>query len=93
MLLIKEKKYIWTDTQKESIQPQVPLRLPCYDFAPITKHILGSKILEILKFFISIKRENFRIFKTSDAFDFQSVTGGEYKAQVLIHRGVLIHDY
>ena len=24
---------------------------------------------------------------------FRSVTGGEYKAQVLIHRGVLIHDY
>ena len=23
----------------------------------------------------------------------RSVTGGEYKAQVLIHRGVLIHDY
>ena len=29
----------------------------------------------------------------SDPLDFQSVTGGEYKAQVQIHRGVLIHDY
>jgi hypothetical protein len=27
------------------------------------------------------------------SFDFQSVTGGEYKAQVRIHRGMLIHDY
>ncbi len=25
---------------KESIQPQVPLRLPCYDFAPVTKQPL-----------------------------------------------------
>jgi hypothetical protein len=31
--------------------------------------------------------------KTSNPLNFQSVTGGEYKAQVLIHRGVLIHDY
>jgi len=23
------------------IQPQVPLRLPCYDFTPITGHTLG----------------------------------------------------
>jgi len=24
------------------IQPQVPLRLPCYDFIPITTHTLGT---------------------------------------------------
>jgi len=24
------------------IQPQVPLRLPCYDFTPITNHTLGA---------------------------------------------------
>jgi len=23
------------------IQPQVPLRLPCYDFTPVTDHSLG----------------------------------------------------
>jgi len=23
------------------IQPQVPLRLPCYDFIPVTAHTLG----------------------------------------------------
>ena len=28
--------------RKEVIQPQVPLRLPCYDFTPITGHTLGS---------------------------------------------------
>ena len=24
--------------RKEVIQPQVPLRLPCYDFIPVTAH-------------------------------------------------------
>ena len=27
--------------RKEVIQPQVPLRLPCYDFTPITNHTVG----------------------------------------------------
>ena len=33
------------------------------------------------------------IFYALKPVNFQSVTGGEYKAQVHIHRGVLIHDY
>ena len=28
--------------RKEVIQPQVPLRLPCYDFAPVTGHTIGG---------------------------------------------------
>jgi hypothetical protein len=28
--------------RKEVIQPQVPLRLPCYDFTPITGRTLGT---------------------------------------------------
>src|SRR5690348_5920490 len=28
--------------RKEVIQPQVPLRLPCYDFTPITSHTVGA---------------------------------------------------
>jgi len=28
--------------RKEVIQPQVPLRLPCYDFTPIIGHTLGG---------------------------------------------------
>ena len=28
--------------RKEVIQPQVPLRLPCYDFTPVTSHSLGA---------------------------------------------------
>jgi len=31
--------------RKEVIQPQVPLRLPCYDFTPITGHTLGGCLL------------------------------------------------
>ena len=27
--------------RKEVIQPQVPLRLPCYDFIPVTAHTVG----------------------------------------------------
>jgi len=28
--------------RKEVIQPQVPLRLPCYDLVPITGFIFGA---------------------------------------------------
>ena len=31
-----------TILRKEVIQPQVPLRLPCYDFTPVTDHSLGT---------------------------------------------------
>ena len=30
------------NSRKEVIQPQVPLRLPCYDFTPVTGHSLGT---------------------------------------------------
>ncbi len=32
--------------RKEVIQPQVPLRLPCYDFTPITDHTLDAYLPE-----------------------------------------------
>jgi hypothetical protein len=38
--------------RKEVIQPQVPLRLPCYDFIPITGHTLGSKTLRVQQAFM-----------------------------------------
>jgi hypothetical protein len=31
-------------SRKEVIQPQVPLRLPCYDFTPVTSHSLGASL-------------------------------------------------
>ena len=33
--------------RKEVIQPQVPLRLPCYDFTPIIAHTLGACLLAV----------------------------------------------
>ena len=66
--------------RKEVIQPQVPLRLPCYDFTPVTIHSLGGYLLAVGA-------------PTSGANDSHGVTGGVYKARERIHRGVLIRDY
>ena len=73
----------WKDRKllrKEVIQPQVPLRLPCYDFTPIINHTLGGSLPKV------------RI-PTSGTANFRGVTGGVYKARERIHRGMLIHDY
>ena len=61
--------------RKEVIQPQVPLRLPCYDFTPITGHTLGGCPLAVSP-------------PTSGITGFRGVTGGVYKARERIHRGV-----
>ncbi len=66
--------------RKEVIQPQVPLRLPCYDFTPIIDPTLGTCLLAVSAV-------------TSGRLNFHGVTGGVYKARERIHRGVLIHDY
>jgi hypothetical protein len=66
--------------RKEVIQPQVPLRLPCYDFTPVTNHSLGACLLAVGT-------------ATSGAIDSHGVTGGVYKARERIHRSVLIYDY
>ena len=61
--------------EKEVIQPQVPLRLPCYDLVPITKLAFGAVLLAVG-------------LATSGALSFRGLTGGVYKAQEHIHRGV-----
>ena len=66
--------------RKEVIQPQVLLRLPCYDFTPIMSHTLGRCLLTVSA-------------RTSSTTHFRDVTGGVYKARERIHRGVLIRDY
>ena len=66
--------------RKEVIQPQVLLRLPCYDLTPIMNHTLGGCLLAVSA-------------PTSSATHFRDVTGGVYKARERIHRGVLIRDY
>ena len=66
--------------RKEVIQPQVPLRLPCYDFTPIIDHTLGAYLFSVGA-------------ATSGTLGFHGVTGGVYKARERIHRGMLIRDY
>jgi hypothetical protein len=41
-LTCEPKSELFGTPRKEVIQPQVPLRLPCYDFTPVTDHSLVS---------------------------------------------------
>ena len=66
--------------RKEVIQPQVLLRLPCYDFTPIMNHTLGACFLAVGT-------------ATSSTTHFRDVTGGVYKARERIHGVVLIRHY
>ena len=66
--------------RKEVIQPQVLLRLPCYDFTPITSFTFGGVLLAVR-------------LPTSGPPGSHGVTGGVYKARERIHRGMLIRDY
>ena len=66
--------------RKEVIQPHLPVRLPCYDFTPLTLHTFGAAPLAVGP-------------ATSGADDSGGVTGGVYKARERIHRGMLIRDY
>src|ERR1700676_341307 len=66
--------------RKEVIQPQVLLRLPCYDFTPIMNYTLDGCPLAVGS-------------PASSAVHFRDVTGGVYKARERIHRSVLICDY
>ena len=65
---------------KEVIQPQVPLRLPCYDFTPVTNPAVVIALLAVR-------------LTTSGKTHSHGVTGGVYKARERIHRGMLIRDY
>ena len=69
-----------TVLRKEVIQPQVPLRLPCYDFTPVIDHTVVSDLLAVS-------------LPTSGATNSHGVTGGVYKARERIHRSMLIYDY
>ena len=61
--------------RKEVIQPQLPLRLPCYDFVPVTRPALGRWPLSVTP-------------RTSGVAGSHDVTGGVYKAREQIHRGM-----
>src|SRR4051794_24613792 len=62
--------------RKEVIQPQLPLRLPCYDFTPITGPTFDGCLPKRVS------------SPASGVARFRGVTGGVYKARERIHRGV-----
>ena len=66
--------------RKEVIQPQVPLRLPCYDFTPVADPTVVACPLAVSA-------------APSGKANSHGVTGGVYKARERIHRGMLIRDY
>ena len=53
-------------------QPHLPVRLPCYDLAPITSFALGRSLRS----------------RTSGTPGFHGLTGGVYKARERIHRAM-----
>ena len=66
--------------RKEVIQPHLPVRLPCYDFAPVTNLTLNSSLSKV---------ETLSLGTTG----FHGVTGGVYKTRERIHRSMLMSDY
>ena len=67
-------------SRKEVIQPHLPIRLPCYDFTPVTNPTVVSALLTVK-------------LPTSGKTRSHGVTGGVYKTRERIHRSVLICDY
>ena len=59
------------------IQPQVPLRLPCYDLVPVIGLTVGSRF-----------PVNWVSKPTSGTPNSHHLTGGVYKAQEHIHRAM-----
>ena len=66
--------------RKEVIQPHLPIRLPCYDFTPITSFTFGGVLLAVR-------------LPTSGVANSHGLTGGVYKARERIHRSMLTYDY
>ena len=59
-------------SRKEVFQPHLPVRLPCYDLAPVTRFTLGRSLRS----------------RTSGTPNFHGLTGGVYKARERIHRAM-----
>ena len=60
------------NSKKEVFQPHLPVRLPCYDLAPVTSFALGRSSRS----------------RTSGTPGFHGLTGGVYKARERIHRAM-----
>ena len=59
-------------SRKEVFQPHLPVRLPCYDLAPVTRFALDRCLRS----------------RSSGAPDSHGLTGGVYKARERIHRAM-----
>ena len=79
-LLNKSRSDLCLSLRKEVIQPHLPVRLPCYDFTPLTKRTLDTVLLAVR-------------LAASGTPHSDGVTGGVYKARERIHRTVLMCDY
>ena len=66
--------------RKEVIQPHLPIRLPCYDFTPVTSPTFDCSFLAVRS-------------QASGVSGSHGVTGGVYKTRERIHRDILIRDY
>ena len=70
--IVRKVTEIIRPSKKELFQPHLPVRLPCYDLAPITRFALGRSSR----------------LRTSGAPGFHGLTGGVYKARERIHRAM-----
>ncbi len=59
-------------SKKEVFQPHLPVRLPCYDLAPVIDFTLGGSLR----------------LPTLGTPDFHGLTGGVYKVRERIHRSI-----
>src|SRR5438067_585742 len=75
-----ERSILIAVSRKEVIQPHLPIRLPCYDFTPVTNPAVVIALLAVR-------------LTTSGRTRSHGVTGGVYKTRERIHRGKLIRDY
>ncbi len=71
-LKIKSRARNETCSKKEVFQPHLPVRLPCYDLAPVTELAPGRSSRS----------------RTSGTPSFHGLTGGVYKARERIHRAM-----
>ena len=76
----RAQRHLTIILRKEVIQPQVPLRLPCYDFTPVTDPTVAACLPKVSA-------------ASSGRTNSHGVTGGVYKARERIHRVMLLRDY
>ena len=68
----KRNSKLKNHSKKEVFQPHLPVRLPCYDLAPVTGFALGRSSR----------------LRTSGTPSSHGLTGGVYKARERIHRAM-----